>query len=122
MLDVKALLTKMLNSLVWKDISSEFTVNTTYVMAFKAYTNGRMVSFRITEKGAPDQANLITATPQKYRCPFDYYAVPCFFMNVTDFDRKTNCAVMSGGAIQIRCSTPSQGSGGIQIGGVYPLL
>ena len=121
MLIIKSLLLKILQAILWKDISSVFTINSTYVTAFTAYTNGKVVSFRITSKGAPDQTNLVTATPAQYRCLFDYYAVPCFFMNATDFARNTNVAVMSGGTIQIRCSTPSQGTGGVMIGGIYPI-
>lgn len=105
------------------DISSSFTVNSTYVSAFRAYTDGKFVYVKFTSKGAPDQTNVITNIAEKYRPPSttdSYYPLSCFFMNATDFTRDTNVAVISN-RIQLRCSTASQGSGGIIIGGSYPI-
>lgn len=120
MLNVKMIISKLLRRLYWTDITAQFTVNSTYVLSFKAYTNGSLVSFMLTTKGAPDQTNVVTI-PQEYRAPFSYFAVPVFFMNGTDFARNTNVAVV-GSSIQLRCSTASQGTGGVQIGGIYPIL
>lgn len=102
------------------DITSAFTINTTYVSGFHAYTDGRFVSVIFTSKGAPDQTMVISNIAEEYRPPHGYYPLSCFFVNSTDFSRGTNVSVMTTG-IQLRCASASQGTGGIVVGGTYPI-
>ena len=105
----------------WQDISSAFTWSNR-ITRLKAVTNGEVVAIQITSKGATDQQNIVTINNSKYYLAngFSYYPLSCFFMNGEDFGRNTNVAVMSS-AIQLRCSSASTGSGGVQIGGIYPI-
>lgn len=105
----------------WVDISDQFA-KTSYVTLLKAVTNGEVVAIQITSKGAPDQSNIVTCRNSKYYLAsgFSYFPLACFFMNYADITRGTNVAVL-GNNIQLRCTSASTGSGGVQIGGVYPI-
>ena len=100
----------------WTDISSQCTVDTTRVQAFKAYTCGKIIYISITLKaGVTDQTNIITGLPQVV----GYGVLPMFWMNAVDSTSNGVC-LYAGTVIQYRGSA-TQGTGGTQYSGMFLL-
>lgn len=106
----------------WMDISSAFTVNSTYCTDFKAYTDGHQVYVKMVAKaGTPDQTNLITNIQAGYRAIDGIpVALSVFWMNWTDSGKSIAAYVMTS-AIQLRTVGDVAGSGGVLVSGIYPI-
>lgn len=104
----------------WTDITTQFTVNTTYCSDFHAYTDGHQVYFSCYAKtGTPDQTNLVTNIASAYR-PKVACTASAFWMNWTDSGKSIVAYVMTS-AIQIRTVGDLEGSGGVLVSGSYPI-
>lgn len=109
-----------LQAQTWIDISSQFTVNSTYCQNFKAYTDRHQVFFSCYAKaGTADQTNLVTNIPVGYR-PLAPCAASTFWMNWGD-SQKGIAAYVITSAIQIRTVGDLEGSGGVLVSGSYPI-
>lgn len=105
----------------WTDISSSFTINSTYCEYLEAYTDGHIVYVSMTAKtGTPDQTNLVTNIATAYRPKVNYSNLPCFFMNGID-SGKGLCATVLTNAIQLRASGAVEGVSGVKISGCYAI-
>lgn len=109
-----------LQAQTWIDISSQFTINSTYCSDFRAYTDRHQVYFSCYAKaGTPDQTNLVTNISTGYR-PLAPCAASTFWMNWTDAGKSIAAYVMTS-AIQIRTESELAGSGGVLVSGMYPI-
>ena len=105
----------------WIDISSEFTINSTYCEGLAAYTDGHLVYVGMTAKaGTPDQTNLVTNIANAYRPKFSYSNLATFCMNGIDLNKGT-CATAMGSTIQLRTNATLEGSSGVKISGCYAI-
>ena len=100
------------------DISSYFTVNSTYCDSFKAFKYGKVVFVSMYAKaGTTDQTNLVTNIQTQYR-PKTNCALSTFWMNWTDAQKFT-CAYVMTSAIQLRTVGTIEGSSGVIVSGCY---
>lgn len=104
----------------WTEITSAFTVNSTYCSDFHAYTDGHQVFFAgYVKAGTADQTNFVTSIASGYR-PIVPFAANAFWMNWTDSGKSIAALVLTS-AIQIRTVGDIAGSGGVLVSGSYPI-
>ena len=109
--------------MTFTDVTSQFTVNSTYVSYFKAYANATTVYVNgIIKAGTSDQNILVSAITASYRPKsVTYVAMPILYLNIGDATQNVvpYYVATGNGQIQVRCTSAIAGSSGVAFSGSW---
>lgn len=108
------------DALTVTDISSQATVDDTYVSEFKAYTYGKLIYLILALKpGVSDQTPVVSGLPNMRGLTGVKGVMPMFYMNAADAGSNGVCGISSG-RIEYRGTTTS-GTNGTVYSGMFIL-